>query len=91
MAWRARILTNTDADTALRSVVTVGFYETTDPANTPVPTVYLHSRSYVTEELTTIPAFQATIIAEGQAARTAYVRALAVKTALPVGQEIAIP
>lgn len=91
MAWRARITRFIPEDTALRGKVEVGFYDDADPANSPTPTVFLHSRTYSTDELTTMAAFQQAIVTEGQTARASYNRTQAIKQQLPIGQEIAIP
>lgn len=91
MAWKARVTRIIPGDTALRAIVEVGFYESTDPLNLPTPTVFLHRKAYSSDELTTVPALVALVEAEGQAARTAFNRVVAVKAALPIGAEVPIP
>jgi len=91
MAWKARVIRHIRNDSALRSVVEVGFWDNSVVTDPQIPEEYFHRVTYPSESLTTLPALQAAVIAAGQQARIDYDRVKAIEAALPVGLEITIP
>jgi hypothetical protein len=70
MAWKA-VITNASLD---GPTITVGYYDDTDPQNTPAPAVFLYSQTFSREEVTSDADLRAQVITKGKQARNAYQR-----------------
>lgn len=91
MAWKARVIRIVPDDNELRSLIDIGFYDDSLPLSQSGQPRWLYRKAYSSDEMTSAQDLQNTVIADGQAARAAYNRVQAVKQALPIGREIAIP
>lgn len=80
MAWKAIV---TDWDLTAPSI-TYGYYDDTDPANTPDPTVFLYSQPFTRDDIITNAALQVAVVVAGKKMQKVYNRLKAIQDAGPV-------